>query len=474
MPKTGPVEERTRAQLQRLKWGMVFAPLLLLAPYEVYNLLVVKIEWQEALLDTFVVLVASLTLVQVSFSIIFRLYDRSMQQRVRLAALHQVDVELSASLDQKRVLEAVLEGVLRLAPAQGARIFTYDAERREFAAGRERLASGEYCSIDYRPRPDSLNARVMRTGELLLIEDAAAHPSVFSAEDLARGIKAAAGIPLLRGDQALGVLSVGFDAPHTFTEGELETLRLLGSRAAVALDNARQYQRAEAAEARFRDVALSSADWVWEVDAQGRYTYCSENVVGVLGYTPEEVLGKRPFEFMPPDEAARVDQVFAEIAADKQPIVDLENRNLTKGGDEIVLLTNGVPILDSGGYLLGYRGVDEDITERKRAEEALQRRNRELAALNAVGDVITSTLDLRTMQNLIVDKAVELLQAEAGLLWLVDQDTGELVCEVTADPDSADLVCVHYPLHHCRANGQPGAHYRRDRTAQSARWCFIY
>ena len=65
MPKTGPVEERTRAQLQRLKWGMVFAPLLLLAPYEVYNLLVVKIEWQEALLDTFVVLVASLTLVQV-------------------------------------------------------------------------------------------------------------------------------------------------------------------------------------------------------------------------------------------------------------------------------------------------------------------------------------------------------------------------------------------------------------------------
>jgi PAS domain S-box-containing protein len=223
----------------------------------------------------------------------------------------------------------------------------------------------------------------------------------------------------------------------------LETLRLLGSRAAVALDNARQYQRAEAAEARFRDVALSSADWVWEVDAQGRYTYCSENVVGVLGYTPEEVLGKRPFEFMPPDEAARVDQVFAEIAADKQPIVDLENRNLTKGGDEIVLLTNGVPILDSGGYLLGYRGVDEDITERKRAEEALQRRNRELAALNAVGDVITSTLDLRTMQNLIVDKAVELLQAEAGLLWLVDQDTGELVCEVTADPDSADLVGKH-------------------------------
>ncbi|MCK4473193.1 MAG: hypothetical protein KAW49_15530, partial [Anaerolineae bacterium] len=73
MPKTAPVKERTRTQLQRFKWGMVFASLLLLVPYEVYNLLVVKTRWQEALLDAFVVLVASLMLVQVSFSIIFRL-----------------------------------------------------------------------------------------------------------------------------------------------------------------------------------------------------------------------------------------------------------------------------------------------------------------------------------------------------------------------------------------------------------------
>jgi len=137
-----------------------------------------------------------------------------------------------------------------------------------------------------------------------------------------------------------------------------------------------------ASEKRFRDIAESTADWIWEVDAAGRYTYCSESVVDVLGYTPEEVLGKRPFEFMPPDEAARVGEVFAEIAANKQPIVDLENRNLTKDGREVVLLTNGVPILDSEGKLLGYRGVDKDITERKRAEEQLQRYAAELEQSN--------------------------------------------------------------------------------------------
>jgi len=139
-----------------------------------------------------------------------------------------------------------------------------------------------------------------------------------------------------------------------------------------------------ASEERFRDVAESSADWIWEVDAAGCYTYCSENIVNVLGYTPEEILGKTPLDLMPPEEASRMSQVLAGIAADKRLIVDLENRNLTQDGREVILLTNGVPILDSEGNLLGYRGVDQDITERVRAEEALresEKRFREMASL---------------------------------------------------------------------------------------------
>jgi len=153
-----------------------------------------------------------------------------------------------------------------------------------------------------------------------------------------------------------------------------------------------------ASEKRFRDIAESTADWIWEMDAAGCYTYCSESVVGVLGYTPEEILGKTPFEFMPPDEAARVGEVFAQIAANRQPIVDLENCNLTKEGREVVLLTNGVPILDSEGNLLGYRGVDKDITERKRAEEDIKRRGGELEALWEISLAVTAQLALDELE----------------------------------------------------------------------------
>ncbi|MEW6586304.1 MAG: PAS domain S-box protein [Nitrospirota bacterium] len=132
-------------------------------------------------------------------------------------------------------------------------------------------------------------------------------------------------------------------------------------------------KRAEATlrrnEERLSDIISSMADLVWEVDSNGAYTYCSEKVSHFLGRSQEEVIGMTPFDFMPPDEARRVAAIFSKIAASKEPIKDLENWNIRTDGKRICLLTNGVPILDKEGNLKGYRGVDQDITDRKQAEE---------------------------------------------------------------------------------------------------------
>lgn len=126
-------------------------------------------------------------------------------------------------------------------------------------------------------------------------------------------------------------------------------------------------------EKRFHDVALSSADWIWEIDEEGKYTFASGRVKQLLGYTPEEIIGKTPFDLMLLEEAERIKKIFGQIKAEKKPIVDLENWNLTKDGRRVLLLTNGVPILDESGELLGFRGVDKDITDRKWTEDQLKR-----------------------------------------------------------------------------------------------------
>ena len=126
-----------------------------------------------------------------------------------------------------------------------------------------------------------------------------------------------------------------------------------------------------ASEERFRNLVETTSDWVWEVDEGCVYTYASPRVRDILGYDPHEILGKKPFDLMPPAEAARVAGIFKPIAAARVPFHALENVNLHRDGSLVVLETNGVPFFDSGGEFRGYRGIDRDITERKRQTDDL-------------------------------------------------------------------------------------------------------
>jgi diguanylate cyclase (GGDEF)-like protein/PAS domain S-box-containing protein len=135
----------------------------------------------------------------------------------------------------------------------------------------------------------------------------------------------------------------------------------------------------KASEVRFRNLVESSSDYIWEVDAKGRYVYVSPKVTDMLGYAPAEVLGKTPFDLMPPEEAERIAAIFGKLATERQPIAALENTNLHKNGRLVVLETNGVPIIDPDGMLRGYCGVDRDISERKHTEKILQESMQRLA-----------------------------------------------------------------------------------------------
>ena len=75
---------------------------------------------------------------------------------------------------------------------------------------------------------------------------------------------------------------------------------------------------------------------------------------------------------MPPDETKRVGEIFQVAVESKKSLTWLENINLHKDGRRIVLETSGEPILNENGDLLGYRGIDRDITERKKAEQKLK------------------------------------------------------------------------------------------------------
>jgi PAS domain S-box-containing protein len=124
-------------------------------------------------------------------------------------------------------------------------------------------------------------------------------------------------------------------------------------------------------EERNQAIIQSTSDWIWEIDEQGKYCYCSEKVERILGYTADEMMGKFPFDFMAQEESTRIKEIFINTKEAKGSFIDLENWNIHKDGHKVCLLTNGFPIFDYSGNVIGYRGADKDITERKRAEESL-------------------------------------------------------------------------------------------------------
>ena len=125
-------------------------------------------------------------------------------------------------------------------------------------------------------------------------------------------------------------------------------------------------------EEKYKDIVENTSDWIWEVDHEGKYTYSSPQVDKMLGYKEKDIIGSTPFDFMPPYEANRVSKFFYRCVSLRKPFENLENINLHKNGSFVVMETSGVPILNTEGNFIGYRGIDRDVTKRKETEEKLK------------------------------------------------------------------------------------------------------
>ncbi len=148
----------------------------------------------------------------------------------------------------------------------------------------------------------------------------------------------------------------------------------------------------------FRSLLEATSDWIWEINSDGLYTYASPRVKDLLGYEPEEIIGKSPLDFMPDKERNRINIFIEEIKSLHYPFSELENINLHKDGQEVFIETNGVPIFGLQGEFLGYCGFDRDVTERKRSTEALSISQLRLEEAMQLANIVYWEFDTITQQ----------------------------------------------------------------------------
>jgi len=147
------------------------------------------------------------------------------------------------------------------------------------------------------------------------------------------------------------------------------------------------------------------------VDHEGVYIYTNSKVKDILGYEAEEIIGKKAFDLILPNERESLSQWFMGMLQSPAPFVGILNTNLHKNGRMVLLETSGVPVFDAKGNLSGFRGIDRDITDRKRVEDTLRKRTealaervKELNCLYGVSDLVAkSGISLDAMLRGVVD-----------------------------------------------------------------------
>ncbi|MCP4231343.1 MAG: PAS domain S-box protein [bacterium] len=156
-------------------------------------------------------------------------------------------------------------------------------------------------------------------------------------------------------------------------DGDIALLKIAANIFANVIERQKKVGALRESEQRLRNLLDTTTDWVWEIDENGVYTYSSPGVKKTLGYEPDDILGMSPFDLMPEEEADRLADTIGPVFAARKPIKLLDNVYLHVKGNAVVLETNAVPFFDPDGEFRGYRGIDRDVTEIKRARDGINK-----------------------------------------------------------------------------------------------------
>jgi PAS domain S-box-containing protein len=282
------------------------------------------------------------------------------------------------------VLDKVIETLLRIAVehagADRGLLILFQGGNPQMAAeattGRGQVeVTLRQTSVSPAELPESVLQYVIRTRESVILDDASAQ-NPFSADEYIcnKHVKAVHCLPLVKQAKLIGALYLENNlASHVFTPARISVLDLLASQAAISLENARLYSDLGEREARIRRLVDSNIIGIMIGDSHGRIIEANEAFLDLLGYRREDLVpGRIRWTKLTPAEWA---------AADQDAIAQLSVTGTCKPYEKEYFHKNGsrVPVLVGGAFFGGTR--DEgvvfviDMTERKRAEEALRESN---------------------------------------------------------------------------------------------------
>lgn len=188
-------------------------------------------------------------------------------------------------------------------------------------------------------------------------------------------------------------------------------------------------------ETRLAELAYQTRTVASAVDVQGKYTYVSKGVETVLGYRPEEMVGKMHFYDLHPEEGREAfKEEVLKVFSEHGSFLDFINPAQTKTGQTVWFSTNALPMLDAQGKLLGYWGNEVDVTARKQAEDAMRDSETRMSTLLNNIEAYVYLKNVNYQYIYVNNKVAELFGCSA------QEIIGKSDADFLADPSATEIM----------------------------------
>ncbi|UCF49417.1 MAG: PAS domain S-box protein [Thermoplasmatales archaeon] len=120
-----------------------------------------------------------------------------------------------------------------------------------------------------------------------------------------------------------------------------------------------------AAESRYTSLLKVVDGWIWEIDNNGVWQFCSEKIFDSLGYQPSEIVGKNIFEYLDSKEKIKLKKILksSTTKTDENETTNIELNFRHKSGDNVLFVSSIVPFYDDSYDFLGFRGMSKKISD---------------------------------------------------------------------------------------------------------------
>lgn len=297
--------------------------------------------------------------------------------------------------------------------------------------GRPAKGVGQKLAVNAPGHPAAESAR---TREGVIIADITLTPAF--QEQALPATRSQMSLPLVVGDTVTGVLDLHSDTPEFFKEEDLHIKSLLAGQIAIAIQNARAQQETQRARSEVELVYNTSIDMIGSANFDGYFTSLNPAWEATLGWTLDELMARPYIEFVHPDDVERTNREATEQTAQGKKTLSFENRYISKDGTYRWLAWNATPVVELAQVYF----VTRDVTEQKKAEVEMQRRNAEMTTVAAIGAKIAQNLNADELLWTVCNLTKETFNRYHVHIYMLDAAGANLVLQAGAGKVGRKLV----------------------------------